>query len=182
MLDNKDLVMGMCRVAANELGIRAMLLSPTMKQIDELGMGPKEDKLLSTWKEQCRVTVNLRGKGKHLKWPDILKEDRSNRKIAEDLYAKHYLDLRLPYDFYVSLNEARFRYHLKAEEHVALSLEATGETDKYNKVVLSKVKARIRDEVHETQKQLRENLYLTTTLNKKQIAQHTFYDKIPKGV
>lgn len=174
MLNDSDLVRDMCKVGANEVGMRLLLQAPTMTQLNNLELSEDEAKLVALWKEKCRVRIESNKSGKVLKWDSVLGTNPGYRDIARKLYAEHFLDLTVPYDFYVSLNEARAKYFMTSEERLALSHEMQGEEDVYCKIDVGQVKNRLRVEVNRMLDVLRRNVELTTSTNKKQImARHT---------
>lgn len=169
IMDNKQLVWEMCIHGANETGMRLLLQAPTMTQMNNLNLSKEKEELVEIWKQKCRAHVEQTRNGKVLRWPDVLGSDKNRRELAKELYNEHFLDLRVSYDFYVHLNEARAQYFMTPEERLALSHEMQGESDKYSKINIDTTKKRLRTEVNQMIGLLRKNVELTTSSNKKLI-------------
>lgn len=122
----------------NELGLRTLLMAPTLERIvamkdrEESPLCKKTKALMADWCARTAILDIDRHDGTHrVEW-DSMYTDRSPEdvKLLDALANKENLDLSLPFEFYTFLDEIRFAHTYSLEERVALSHEAIGFTDK----------------------------------------------------
>ena len=132
LFEDPDLIRRMTRHMSNELGLRLLLLAPTMDKIEaftEHTKSPldfKEKAFLRTWFNDSNASViTQKNKSKKIVWPNLLKT-REDRALHKKLVAEHYLDITLPISFYRFLNEVRGEFFLTIRGREALADERIG--------------------------------------------------------
>mgnify|MGYP003434218000 FL=1 len=135
LFDNRNLVLDMSRLMTHELGVLPKLMgSPTLARIRFLAYSdnPKnptsqeERELLKLWAKEFRCTIV--GNNKRPQKPEvksILGTDKTRRKVAQRILDEYRIDLTVPFDYYVYLDELRLRVFVPNEYALEYSHHAT---------------------------------------------------------
>jgi len=132
LFDDRNIIKNMISQMRNDLGIRIVLGAPSLERIEKLKKDPLiEDKglkdavvkLVSYW-----TTLDSRWDGSRFEWDSALDfkklgVPRSTLRVAYQwLVSREYLDVDLPYDFYVNLNQVRTEYFKTVTDNRVISM------------------------------------------------------------
>lgn len=128
IFSNSSLLRSMTNQMSLDLGLRKLLLSPTMNQIRELisspTTAPTVQEIISLWFKHTS-SLSFHPVYTHkLCWPFIsswLPNPRGNREVLNKLNDDYGLDLTLPATYYSMLDELRISHHASMDERQALS-------------------------------------------------------------
>lgn len=179
LFESPTLIRNMTHCMSNELGLRTLLMAPTMRKIEDLVVHPKSPldakgrAFVARWRESTNAEVEMSPKGsRRIVWDSLFEAgDRNNRDLQKKLATDHFLDLRLPITFYRLLNEVRGEFFLTMRDREALADERIGYTGGAS---LASEAPRVRLEVQEKVRQsilgLKNTLNLPGPESKKSIA------------
>ena len=171
LFSNKEILKTMIASTTTELGVRTLLKSPTLERIEEListvtpGLSDHERSRLDLWRSvdpiyskgkkknsvkiSYRSPINSNGSSRQ-------KEDRD---LIMKMYENEFLDISLPYGFFVFLNEVRSYFFLTFEERMHLAMFTIGFKGKRsNEQAIPEIQERMRNHVVSSIHLLRENL------------------------
>lgn len=179
LFEDPQTIRRMTRVMSCELGIRTLLFSPTLDRIQALidrsdsTLSVSEKALLSEWRlKETTVEVYKKGEARRLFWDSVLLSDSKKGRIeAKNLYVNQFIDVTVPYEFYVFLNEVRGNLFLSMRDRKALSqetLDYKGSDSLASEA--PRIKAEVKVKVVESIQDLRVSLggYMGVPLGKKE--------------
>lgn len=157
----------MIAATTTELGLRTLLMAPTLERIDALIDRPNEfftvveRKKLSAWRAtEPTMEANPSTKSKRMSFDNpISSQIPGDPQLISKMFDKEFLDLHLPYDFFVHLNKIRSEFFLNVHEQRAMSMNFMGYTGTSNlSQEIPAIQKRVRGQVVDSIKVLRENL------------------------
>jgi hypothetical protein len=114
LCDSVEFIAAMATMATNDLGLRVLLLGPTIADIRKIEANEDSDlsegemKILKEWLLlEVDTAPSKTGKGAKLNWTNITSNSMPAWRLNQKLMTRHYFDLRLPFAFYQALNAAR---------------------------------------------------------------------------
>lgn len=179
LFEDPSLIRKMTQCMSNELGLRTLLLAPTMEKIEALVIherSPLEDAqkvTLEHWMKNSDASVETSPKGsKRIVWDlGLDTDDHRNRPLLKTLVNDHYLDLRLPVTFYGLLNEVRGEFYLTMRDRTALAHDRIGYTGLASLALEAPaVKEKMRENIRVSIVELKKSLDLPGPESKKSIA------------
>jgi hypothetical protein len=136
LCDSLEYLTSMALCATNDLGLRTLMLGPTIADIRQIEanedgfLNYAELDILGRWLLEPTGVKEVGKKGLKLDWVNITASDMAAWRLNQKLMMRNYLDLRLPFGFYQSLNVARADHFIQGKGRQALDAARNRDTGK----------------------------------------------------
>jgi hypothetical protein len=161
LFSSNENIKTMVSAMKQEMGLRTLLLAPTLERISFLATGDrsplsKEEKLLL----QKWFAVECIVKDDRLHWECFTaSNERSVARLAQRMFVEEYLDLSLPVFLYGQLDALRMHYCATVDEQNSLNHATLGYTGFESKIKLSpEIQSRLKLGIRKDLKTLRANI------------------------
>ena len=138
LCDSPQHIRAMAFQASNDLGLRTLLVSPTIAGIRKIEanvngfMSELEEEIFGEWLDEGihaeEVMVGKKSKAVKLTWRKITSGNVTAWRLNNKLMERYRLDISLPFAFYQKLNAARANFFLVGNQDSALDADRNNDT------------------------------------------------------
>ena len=165
LFETKEILDTMIASTTTELGLRTLMMSPTLERIDYLidneteGLSIQERSRLSEWRiKKVEIDIHPVTKAKRVSRSSFIDREQDydrelDRQLFDKMIQKEFLDLNFPYSFYIHLNSSRKNFFSTVEEQDLLTLHKMGNKNSIGGIpenitmVQEKLKARVQESI-----------------------------------